>query len=336
MKYSFDELRRPLNIQGKDEIYFKKACEIPLFYYPDLLYEQDVFVCRSGIGMKNFQLINATIPLYPGKKKHFYKYSLFNFFFRKKIKISESALLIHNHWSSGYYHWFGEALPRLILVEELLKDHILLVPENYPDFAFESLRMFKIKEIFKVPVYRNLIVKNLKIPENPPYTAVFDEQAILQLRERAHDFIKENKFNNLNLGEKIYVYRGRSTNRLILNSQEVENCLMENGFVAIDLEEYSFWQQVSIMYHARILVSVHGAGLTNQIFMKEQGYVYEFQKMIFGNEEYSSTYYKLSLVLNHIYLYQFCVPEHRKDSIYIANIHVDLSELEKNLTLILH
>ena len=334
MSNSVDTLRTPLNFNIKDQLIIRKACEKPLSFKPRLLQEQNVFVTRSGIGMKNFKLLEGTIPKYPGKRRHFFKYALINFFLRKKIKLSKPVLLVHNHWSSGYYHWLGEAVPRLMLAEERLKDCPLLLPENYPSFAVESLKMFGVKEVFRIPVKQNLQIEHLIIPENPPYTAVFYREAIVNLRERAHAFILKNKENEINLGEKIYVYRGRSESRNVSNSIEVKSFLEKKGFAIIDFEDYNFWQQVSIMYHARIFISVHGAGLTNQIFMKEKGYVYEFQKEVYAGEEYSSTYYRLTQVLNHNYLYQFCPPENIKDSIYKANIHVDLKELEKNLAIV--
>ena len=330
----FGELQPPLNFNIKDLGLFRKVCEKPLSFNPRLVKRQNIFVTRSGIGMKNFKLLEETIPKYPGKRRHFFKYALINFCIRKKIKISGPAILIHNHWSSGYYHWLIEAVPRLILAEGLLKEYPLLLPENYPSFALEILQMFELKEIFLIPAKQNILVEHLIIPENPPYTAVFYKEAILYLRKRAHEFILKNEENMVDLGEKIYVYRGRSGNRTISNNDEVKSFLEKERFTVIDFEEYNFWQQVSIMYYARIFISVHGAGLTNQVFMRENGYVYEFQKEVLMGEEYSGIYFKLSQVLNHSYLYQFCTPENSKDSIYKANIHVDMKELEKNLAII--
>ena len=334
MSNIFGGLKPPLNFHIKDQILFQKVCEKPLSFNPRLVQRQNIFITRSGIGMKNFKLLEETIPKYPGKRRHFFKYAFLNFFLRKRIKISGPAIIVHNHWSSGYYHWLIEAVPRLMLAEKLLKESILILPENYPFFTFEILRMFGIKEILLIPVKKNIVVEHLIIPENPPYTAVFFKEAIINLRKRAHAFILKNKENEINLGEKIYVYRGRSGSRNVLNSIEVNSFLEKKGFAIIDFEDYNFYQQVSIMYHARIFISVHGAGLTNQLFMKEKGYVYEFQKEVYAGEEFSGIFFKLSQILNHNYLYQFCTPENSSDSIYKANIHVDMKELEKNLSII--
>ncbi|WKZ75987.1 MAG: hypothetical protein QY303_03640 [Vicingaceae bacterium] len=73
---------------------------------------------------------------------NFYKYSLFKKVTeKKKIFKNGNYLIVHNHWSSGYHHWVTEALVRLSNVES--RNYDLILPENYPNFAFDSLETFQ-------------------------------------------------------------------------------------------------------------------------------------------------------------------------------------------------
>src|SRR5690349_14256871 len=93
----------------------------------------NIFLTRSGIGMKAFRLIDETIHRYPGKRKHFWRYALLQFFVRGKIKLRGQYVVIHNHWCPGYYHWITEALPRLLSVRDQVKDRILVLPLSFKE-----------------------------------------------------------------------------------------------------------------------------------------------------------------------------------------------------------
>jgi len=64
--------------------------------------------------------------------------------------------------------------------------------------------------------------------------------------------------------ERLYIVR-RGMRRLI-NEQELLERLERHGFRPVDLEEYSFPDQVALFYDAEAVVAAHGAGLTNLLF----------------------------------------------------------------------
>src|SRR5687768_9938573 len=141
-----------------------------------------VFLTRSGIGLKGFRLIDETIHLYKGKRSHFLRYGLFQFIFRKKITLRGKYFVIHNHWCPGYYHWITEALPRLYRVHTFIDQYVLLLPESFKGMPLDSIGPLYNKEIYWIPMNKNLIVESLMIPENPPFSGIYDKDIFFELR----------------------------------------------------------------------------------------------------------------------------------------------------------
>jgi hypothetical protein len=62
---------------------------------------------------------------------------------------------------------------------------------------------------------------------------------------------------------RIYVSRRDTSNRRIVNEEEVEALLQRRGYVAVRLTGKPFAEQVNLFAHARKIIGPHGAGLTN-------------------------------------------------------------------------
>lgn len=337
MAYKINDLKvssiNPLNLREKDRLIIFARNIQDYTTDPSISIWKNIFITRSGIGMKNFSLLKITIPHYNGKRKHFWRYAFLQFFLRKKRALKGNHFFIHNHWCPGYYHWITEALPRLIRSLDFIKERNLILPESFSGYPFESLSPFTLG-IEWIKQRENIRVENLLIPENTHFTARYDKESILKIRSIYQSYLVRNKLDKLNLGERIYISRKSANQRIITNEKELVDVLKLDGFTIVEFEEFSFWEQVSIMCNAKYLVSIHGAGLTNQVFMKPGGYIFELQKEVYKNENFSNCYLKLSNVLGHNYLYQFCKPTNISADIYSADLIVDMYLFKKNINLI--
>jgi len=292
---------------------------------------QNVFLTRSGIGLKRLRLIQETIHHYKGKRRHFLLYALFQYFFKKKIKLHGRYLIIHNHWCPGYFHWITEALPRLFTVRKNIPDRILVLPDSFKDKVCESIDPFFKGEVLWIPKNINLFIDNLLIPENPPLSGKYDREILLELREI---YQKESMTKQINIPKhnKIYVSRSKSTRRKVVNENELILLLKKNGFAVIHFEDYSFWEQVAMMHHTNVLISAHGAGLSNCLFMKPGNRVIELQKEAKFGEYIDVLYKDLAEICGLNYDVLYCQPIHEKESIYVADIIVNLRHFEPLVT----
>jgi capsular polysaccharide biosynthesis protein len=100
-------------------------------------------------------------------------------------------------------------------------------------------------------------------------------------------------------GEKLLISRAKAARRHLVNEAEVQALLEGNGFTTIHFEDHALDEQIRIMAGARVVVSQHGAGLANTIFMKPGGTVVE----ITGRHIDDITYFQLARALGHDYLY---------------------------------
>ncbi len=76
--------------------------------------------------------------------------------------------------------------------------------------------------------------------------------------------------------KRIYISRSRAQMRKVENEDQIQSILLENDIKLLHTEDYSFWEQVQLFIHCETLISVHGVGLTNMIFMPKNTQVLEF------------------------------------------------------------
>jgi hypothetical protein len=109
-----------------------------------------------------------------------------------------------------------------------------------------------------------------------------------------------------------------------------------NSFVTIDMENYSYQEQIAICHNAQYVVGPHGAGLTNILFMKKNSTLLELSAK--DDEDFFNGFYILANMLEHNYLYQKCAIGQNsfiQDS-HHSSLNVDLERLERNIKIMLN
>jgi len=77
--------------------------------------------------------------------------------------------------------------------------------------------------------------------------------------------------------DTIYISRERASKRKIINSLDFETTLKQHGVHTLYLEDLGAIEQMAYFYHASLIISPHGAGLTNILFCKENTKVIELR-----------------------------------------------------------
>lgn len=295
----------------------------------------DAIITYSGLGVRNLKLIPQTFfeNAPPRMRRYYYAYALFKSFMQRRFKIERDDLLVlHNLWSGGYHHWITEVLPKIQLVDPV--KFAVLIPEDYPHFAFESLRHFLFKEIVKIPKGHSVLARQITLISNPN-SGEYDPSQIQYLRDALISKVESDKSTGAP-ESMIYVSRSKERLRRVENEDDVIGVMKSYKFRILNTAELSFSDQISIFSRCSVFASIHGAALTNMIWMPKGASVLEFYRELKSSgDTMNACYWKLAGASGINYYYQFCRTGFNAGShIDKVNLIVDIDKLKRNLDLV--
>lgn len=236
-------------------------------------------------------------------------------------KVSQGTW-VTDEWSSNFFHWTTDCLPRIWEGMDLDKDSPILLPESYRNlpYVIQSLEMVGAKvEFFKVS--ENLHVDRLILTAR---TATFPNFHV-ELTRRTREFFR--KFQSSIVADKVvYISRKLAPKRKAHNELEVELMLRKRGVEIVYAEQLTFKQQVELMGQTRFLICLHGAALTNMVFLPESAEVLELRNI---GDSKTQCYFNLASALNLNYYYTLN-PGDNQDTI-MTNFTIDVTALSQQL-----
>jgi hypothetical protein len=264
----------------------------------------------EGVIYKNFlQLVSSSLV---GPKLR-YQYSLsriLNEIRKFEITIPDNKriyLLAFDAWSGNHYHWVTEVLTRLFLLKNELHKYVLILPENayiknigkalldYLDLHPGDIIYIKPTEL----IYLNKV----QFINHVALTGYTNDKILGEIKKTIDSKIHIHKSL---YSKKIYITRANSKYRKVLNEADVISLLTTRGYEIISFDNISLHDQINICRQANIMISMHGAGLTNMIFMTPGSKILEFRRnKIYQNQ----CYWHLADALKHQYYYFFGEPD---------------------------
>jgi len=301
---------------------------------------QNTLVCRSGICIKNFKLVKDSVYGYRSLFGAWYTRGLYNLFFKKKQHLSSKNeyFIIHNIWCPGYAHWLLEAIPRLWVIRNEIGQSTLLAPIEYKSLVEETLMSFNLHAVKYIPKGINFTVPRLLLPANPLENFHISPEIYQQLRQHFYQYYKIDTMPS----RKVYISRKKARARKVHNEESVLKLLEKYGFISVCFEDLNFEEQIRTMASTSHIISIHGAGLANLLFMKPQTKVLEFMNDFVLTSDVRKNapnvrflYYRLSAALGLKYYVQFCQPISEKEKFDTNDINVDITKLEDNVRLMI-
>ncbi|MCM3558005.1 glycosyltransferase family 61 protein [Brevibacillus sp. FSL L8-0520] len=189
--------------------------------------------------------------------------------------------------SDSYFHWMLDVLPRLDLIRKsgLSIDRYVFNYMSIPILPFqdETLNMLGIPagKRFQPQADSHCQIKQAVIPSLIGYTSHYPKWAVDFLRKEllpssigqtapskeASESFRPGPSGALN-HKRIYVSRADAFHRRVSNEQQIVSLLGSHGFVTITPSEYSVSEQIRLFASADVIISPHGANLTNIVFCK--------------------------------------------------------------------
>ncbi|MFN2415657.1 MAG: DUF563 domain-containing protein [Pyrinomonadaceae bacterium] len=265
-----------------------------------------------------------------GRPQSVLKFFVRNRLVRRRRRIGEPRLWVTDDWSGGYFHWLADALPRLYAAREAARDTTLLLPHGYERLGFvtSSLKLFALGGVEYVGADEVCVCERLRLPTHTAPSGHYNEPLVRELR----DFVLDacGAPTPADAGARLYVSRGRAPKRKLTNEREVARVVEEFGFRVVYFEEHTFEEQVRLTAGAEYLVSNHGAGLTNILFMRPGGSVLELRR---EGERERNWFYNLASAAGLRYYYQPCAPA--GGDAHSGDLTADPGVLRENLRLML-
>lgn len=309
----------PANLSPKDAPLFSNSKKATFYVLPSLIVEnalvlQDtVFSYQKRKFLPDYTHVEGlgVLPL----AKRLVNCSI------KKWRTIAHGIWIKDHWSANYFHWFSDCIPRII---EGLKKGIsnqVILPESFKKLSYvvESLKILGAEAAY-YHSKENLLVKNLVLTSRTATFPNFDEEIIQQSRERLSTKSDSAPF------KKVYISRKFAEKRKTHNVTEVEMLVKKYGFEVVYAEKMSLKKMIKLMSETKTLLCLHGAGMTNMLFMPENQTVIELRNI---NDKVTQCYFNMASALHQNYYYTLNKGD--SSNTIMTNFTIDLDALEQVL-----
>jgi capsular polysaccharide biosynthesis protein len=245
-------------------------------------------------------------------------------FKKQTLPTGQPYVRVHTSYR-GYYHWLLESVPKLLEAQRTLPSFTLLLPASYTDaFYADTLRLLNISTIVRLQSQIMYQVPDLALPVLAEAQGDYSAPA---MRE-----VKTVLLAAAGIGEaapasptRLYISRRKAPRRKVLNEAEVEQLLKHYGFACVCFEDFAFEDQLRLCASANVLVSMHGAGLSNMLFMPEHSTVVEFRKFDDGLNYFFTG---LGATLGHHYHLLYSKAADEQQSVQDADLYVDIKALD--------
>jgi hypothetical protein len=340
-KYS---LNVPQHIKEEYKVLFNSKREYTFQLTENIKTLKNVFVSNNGN-----VLHKLLIPIHSGE--NLIGKTDKNFYFQRWKKTLEQYLVckygsslklyscdqentyytIHTPWF-GYFSWMTTYLPRLIIAMEKLPHAILIYPEEWDKISYvrESLLLFKELKTLKIPSDHHISIPSFALIPCRRWTSHFDKDILEKTKSEMYGLL--NIIPNKTPTKKIYISRKKAKRRKITNEKELEILLNNHNIESICFEDLSLREQVNIMNESSLVISSHGAGLTNINFMNSNSSAVELTPILSDFKKFRFPFWRMAELLELNYHCLFCERTSNTIDEYESDIEVNLSELEKRIT----
>ncbi len=272
--------------------------------------------------------------LYEGALKKYKPPGWWRLVSNKPNRICLPAMLMTTFNNPNYFHW--TMIPGLVPL--MLQDYFKIDNQNQQVLLLSSSNRRKLpnyiddilgfvapeKEIYKAKTIGSKINTRFCLQQ------IKSEVAVSELMTKWWNKKLTNKFSSsLFPKRRLFVSRKNSSKRRCINEDILYDSLKKLGFEFIALEQLSVFNQLKLFSEASIIVSTHGAGLSNLLACKPGTKILE----MVPNDGNFSHYYFMSSILNicHAHIKGIEVDSKLNDFyISIDEIHKLLNKLEVN------
>ena len=261
------------------------------------------------------------VPLQRKIKLHVKKNNLSSI---KKIDIDKASWALDEK-SNRFFHWYTDTLSRILNISDITNEYPVLIPADLLDNNYIRGTLDNLK-INHLPYDQNKVVKinTLIIPSHTAPTGNYNKEIVTSLSRKLRT---ESAAQNLHTeSENIWISRSNGGYRKILNEKEFVKVLKKFNFTIYYPEQHNFEYNQNTFSKAKIIGGLHGAGLTNMMFMQRGGKVIEIRRT---GDHLNNCYFSLASDLELEYFYINAKSEN--NNMFESDCYLDPDKLENLL-----
>ena len=238
-----------------------------LFYYGDFYMDGERFFPITTGYETSLDLFSCLT-----KKKYENYFSINKDFFNNVEFQHEDCFIVGSNKYNNYYHNLIDFYQRLLLANRFMDKKIILGTFNYENVISKIINTLNIKnEISYVDYSFRKYTKSIFV--------------VNDFTRAANLYNKLFAKNDLELKKFTYISRKDSNHRHLSNEDEVIEMLKNYGFGIYELSKMDFDSQIKLFSSSSIILSLHGAGLTNLVFSQPGQKVIEIVPNMFLNDD---------------------------------------------------
>jgi len=177
--------------------------------------------------------------------------------------VIEQSAILSDPYSENYYHWSLEMIPRIRLLDKRRVRRIVVKSASLSHAFQRSLLHYTVDDLEVVPI-------NIPVRVINPFVVdgMMSQEGMLWLRHKTGLLAKKGK-------RRIYITRGARGTRSsagggISEAPEFMSMLQAKGFEKVEFSaDMTVSEQVNTLSGAEIILSAHGAALTNILYLEK-------------------------------------------------------------------
>ena len=179
-----------------------------------------------------------------------------------------TAIAVTPEAPGNYYHWLVDLLPRLSLIKISTGsfDSFAQILVNGSRARYEGASIsalgVPLDKVRYIDARNRFQIEHAIIPSMDHFSQTIAPWKIQSLRA-LRDSIPP---RSITASKRIYVSRCGAAVRRVLNEKDFEEVLRDAGFEMVEVEKFSWPEQVALFSNAEIILAPHGAALANTVF----------------------------------------------------------------------
>jgi hypothetical protein len=255
---------------------------------------------------------------------------IYNEFLEEPTKLNGIIVYLSDPNPANYFHWMCRVLPLLQIYHRFYGLEIQDIDafyigkfnsRNFHKESFERLGIAEAKLIQNACKSDKLVAAIVN--KSTEYGESLSKDSYLFSRNLFLDAIPVSSNHSK---QRIYVERGLTAIRKIINENEIIQLLKRYGFTTVSMDGKAIREQATLFSQAEAIVAVHGAALTNLLFIQPETKVIELMP-------YGYTHNCFHIIANYGQANYFCLQseattiENRLDR-RCLNLYIDPQKLD--------